>query len=252
VTALQHPASSTLKGLRRASVILVIVALAVCAVLGIVLLLAGAWGDTQGRVLVTAFVVALFATTALCHLAQVDRPLRAVGFAGIAASVLALVPALVLVWADWWTMGGDTAAWWWKSLAVLGILAGSLAQANLLLLLAGRRRSAVRIVLAITLVMIAVVAVMIWLPILSDGDIPGVDGEWYWRLFGVAAILDGLGTIVLPVLGLVLREAPAGFAVLALRVPESALPRLDALAAEDGSTRAQAAQALLLRGLEDR
>jgi len=54
------------------------------------------------------------------------------------------------------------------------------------------------------------------------------------------------------VLGLVLREAPAGFAVLALRVPESALPRLDALAAEDGSTRAQAAQALLLRGLEDR
>lgn len=46
--------------------------------------------------------------------------------------------------------------------------------------------------------------------VLTDGEIPGGDDGWYWRLLGVAAIVDALGTIALPVLGLVLRPAPTG------------------------------------------
>jgi len=242
---------AVLRGVRRTAVVVTIVALAVCAVLGIVLLLSG-WGETQGRVLGTAFAVALFATTSLCHLAQVGRPLRIVGFAGIVASALALVPALFLIWADWWTLGGDASAWAWKSLAVLGVLAGSLAQANLLLLLAGRHRAVVRGLLVGVLVVIAVVAVMIWLPVLSDGEIPGWEGgDWYWRLFGTIVILDALGTIVLPVLGLVLKDARPGYAVLTLQAPAELVARLDARAAATGSTRAEAATAAISRGLDD-
>ena len=63
-----------------------------------------------------------------------------------------------------------------------------------------------RIALAVTLVAIAMVAVLLILPIATDGDIPGDAGEAYWRWFGVAAIIDALGTIVTPILALFLRD----------------------------------------------
>jgi len=246
------PARSTLKGLRRAAVIVVIAGVAISAVLGIVILLTGGWSDVQGRILGTTFAIAVFATTALCHLAQADRPLRAVGFAGIAASVLALIPILIVIWADVWSVGGEAYLWLMRAFGVLAVLAGSLAQANLLLLLAARRQRPVRIVLAITLVVIAILAVMIWLPILTDGRIPGDSGDVYWRAFGVVAIVDALGTIVLPVLGLVLKDVRAGFVALTLQAPAELVARLDARAAAEGSTRAAVAQSALARGLEDR
>ena len=239
-----------LRGVRRAAVVVIIVAVSVAAVLGIVLLLSGGWSDVQGRVLATAAAVAAFATTALCHLAQADRPLRVVGFTGIAASVLALVPILTIIWAEGDFVGSAGYDWFWKSFAVLGILAVSLAQANLLLLLASRRHRAVRIVLVAALATIAVVAVMIWLPILSDGDIPGDDGDWYWRLFGVVAILDALCTIVLPVLGILLKNPVAGLVTITVHAPTELVARLDAAAAAQGLTREATAVAALAKGLE--
>jgi len=241
---------SALKGVRRTAVIVIIVAVAVSAILGIVILLTGGWGDVQGRVLATTFAIAVFAVTALCHLVQVDRPLRAVGFAGIAASVLGLIPILIIIWGDVWAFDNDAYAWLMKAFALFAVLAGSLAQANLLLLLARRRQPAVRVVLVLALVMIAALAFMILLPILSDGRIPGwEDGDWYWRLFGVVAILDALCTIVLPVLGLVLKDARAGFVALTLQAPVELVARLDERAAAEGSTRAAVAEAALARGL---
>lgn len=247
------PTPRALRGVRRASVIVVIVAVSLSAILGIVLLLTGGWGDLQGRVLGTTVVIAVFAVTALCHLAQVDRPLRVVGFLGIAASIAALVPILWIIWGDWTVWGVITSAgyeWLWKSFAVLGILAGSLAQANLLLLLASRRQPAVRVVLVVTLVAIAVVAILIWLPILTDGDVPGDWADGYWRLFGVIAIVDVLGTIVLPVLGLVLKEHRVDDAALTVHLPPELGARLDAVAVERGSTREAVAIAAIERALD--
>ena len=83
--------------------------------------------------------------------------------------------------------------------AVLAILAGSLAQANLLLLLARRKQPVVRVVLAVALLFIAIVAIMVWVPILTDGRVPGDDGDWYWRLFGVAAIMCVPARCAMPV-----------------------------------------------------
>lgn len=244
-------ARSPLKGVRRATVIVIIVAVSISAILGIVLLLTGGWGDLQGRVLATTFAIAVFAITALCHLAQADRPLRLVGFAGIAASVLALIPTLVIIWADSSTLSSEAYDWLWKAFAVLAILAGSLAQANLLLLLARRKQPVVRVVLAVALLFIAIVAIMVWVPILTDGRVPGDDGDWYWRLFGVAAIIDVLCTIVLPVLGLVLKDARAGFVALTVQAPADLIARLDARAEAEGSTRGAVAQAALARGLDE-
>lgn len=243
-------ARSALRGVRRAAVIVVIVAVAISAILGIVMLLTGGWGDVQARILGTTAAVAVFAITSLCHLLQVDRPLRAVGFAGIAASVLGLVPILVIIWAEALTSAANE--WLMKAFALFGVLAVSLAQANLLLLLARRRQPAVRIMLLAALVAIAGVATLVLLPILSDGRIPGPgDEEWYWRLFGVVAILDALCTIVLPVLGLVLKDARAGFIAFTVEVPAELVARLDERAAVEGSTRAAIAGDVLARGLDE-
>ncbi|MBN9140004.1 MAG: hypothetical protein J0H23_04185 [Micrococcales bacterium] len=252
------PPSPVVRGIRRAAIIAIIASLAVAALLGIIALLSGEFGELQGRVLLTTLTVAAFGTTALCHLAIVTRAVRVVGFVGIAASAGAALCAFVLIWVDW----GTTSSWdgmepWLKAFGVLTVVAVSLAQANLLLLLAGRPHRAIRIALAVTLVTVVVVAVMIILPIVSGGEIPGDHGEPYWRALGVVGILDALGTIALPILGLVLRRAPVGTAAaaahasgFAVELDGELLTRLDERAARDGVSRDVAARDAVARGLD--
>jgi len=194
---------SALKGLRRAAIIVVIASLVVAALLGIIAIVGGNFGELQGRILMTTLAIGAFGMTILCHLAIVARAARVVGYIGIAASLLAMLPALVLIWTDWGF--GSQVDGWWKMLWIFTVLALSLAQANLLLLLVTRPQQAVRVVLWITLGMVALLAVLIILPIVTDGQIPG-GNEDYWRVVAVVAILDVLGTITSPVVGAVLRS----------------------------------------------
>ncbi|WP_396641605.1 hypothetical protein [Microbacterium sp.] len=235
------------RGLRRAAIVVVIVSLLAAGALGIVALLSGEFGETQGRILLTTLAVAAFGLTALCHLAIASQRFRVVGYIGIAASVAALVPALVVIWS--WFDISESVDDWFRALGVLTILAVTLAQTNLLLRLASSARPIVRIGLTITLVAAAIVAIMLWLPILTDGDIPGAD-TGYWRFFGVIAIVDVIGTIAVPIIGLVVRGRPDDGARLTLDVPTELLARLDAAAATSGTGREGAAVDALRRGLD--
>ncbi|MDO9589590.1 MAG: hypothetical protein Q7J04_00420, partial [Microcella sp.] len=188
-----------------------------------------------------------------------------VGFVGLAASAVALVTGLVLIWRDWNDSAFED---WLKVFVTAGVLAVSFAHVNLLLLLAGRRRLVIRIGLMVTLVMITAVAIMIILPVVSEGEIPGFENEeWYWRLFGVVGILDVLGTVVVPVLAIFVRDAPAISVVdrlgadadsaanaapehLALDLPTDLARTLEHRAAADGVDAATAALAALRRGLQ--
>jgi len=117
----------------------------------------------------------------------------------------------------------------------------------------------IRVALGVTLLAIAVVAVMVAIPALTDGEGPAEPyAEGYFRGLGVAAILDALGTIALPILGLILRRAAAEAPVvapaeagvrLALELPSELADRLAAAAGRTGSTREEAALAALERGL---
>ncbi|MEJ3653398.1 hypothetical protein WEH80_10475 [Actinomycetes bacterium KLBMP 9759] len=237
----------TVRGVRRATIVAIVVSLVIAAVLGIAALLSGEFGELQTKILLTTVTIAAFGTTSLCHLAVVTRSVRAVGFAGIAASLGAAVCALVLIWLDR-PFGSEGEQALYKAVAVLALTASSLAQANLLLLLAGRRHPVVRASLAVTLAAVAVVAVMVALPVLTDGEIPGNDDDAYWRWLGVVGILDALGTIALPVLGLVLRHSTNGAHRLVLDLPAELAERLDAQSA--GGSREAAAIAALERGLD--
>ncbi len=250
---------------RKGAIYGIIVPFSLAAIVGIIALLSGDFGETQGRIVLTTLLLGATSITALCHLAIADRAMRMVGFVGLAASTVTLATGLVLIWRDWDSLGFEE---WLKVFATAGVIAVSFAHANLLLLLAGRRRAVIRIGLMVTLVMIAIVAIMIILPIVSEGDIPGFENEeWYWRLFGVVGILDVLGTVVVPVLAIFVRDAPAVAVAdamgadapagatapaghLSLALPTDVAEALEQRATADGVDATEAALAALRRGLQ--
>lgn len=260
-----HQRSAAVGAARKGAIFGIIVSFSLAALVGIIALLSGDFGETQGRIVLTTLLLGATSITALCHLAIADRAMRIVGFVGLAASSVTLVAGLVLIWRDWNDAGFDN---WLKAFATAGIIAVSFAHANLLLLLAGRHRAVIRVGLMITLVMISIVAIMIILPVVSEGEIPGVENEeWYWRLFGVVGILDVLGTVVVPVLAIFVRDAPAvavadGVAPdaaptapapaghLTLTLPADVAEALEQRAAADGVESTEAALAALRRGLQ--
>ncbi len=260
----KHARDPLVSGARKGAIYGIIISFSGAALVGIIALLGGDFGETQGKILLTTVLFGAFSITALCHLAIADRAMRIVGVSGLLASGVALVTGLVLVWRDWDAQDGGLD--WLKIFAAAGILAVSFAHANLLLLLAGRRRAAIRWGLAATLVAIAVVAVMLIIPVVSDGEIPGQEGDLYWRVFGVIAILDVLGTVVVPVLALFLRDGagpstpsaaePQGAAgahqaaaTLRLEVPADLAEAVRSRAAQQGSDPEAVALDALRRGL---
>jgi hypothetical protein len=199
----------TLRRARRLTVIGVIVSVSLAAVVAIISVVTGDLSQ-QGPVILTTLLVTGFGLTMLCHLAVAGRPVRVVSFVGIAASAVALIIGLTLTWAWSWSVY-DLGVDLWRWFGVSVILAVSLAQANLLLLLAGRRHPAVRVALAVTLGAIAALALIGILPLVSGGAIPAPGTEdAYFRTAIVVAIIDALGTIVLPVVAVFLREPGEG------------------------------------------
>jgi hypothetical protein len=234
------------KGARRVAVIAIVASLSITALVGIVVLLTGTDDDALDKVLITALVLAAFSVTSLCHLAVVGRAPQVVGFVGIIASACAFVAAEILIWTD--NLSSDANQNWSRALGVLTVLALSLAHANLMLLLESRTRFIVRVGLPVTLTLIALVAIGIWIPILDNGTFPDSNSDWYWRVFGVLAILDALGTIVLPVTGAILRDQPRRVEHQ-LALPADLVERLELLAAKQNSTSDAVAIDILERGV---
>lgn len=195
------------RGFRRAAVITIITSLSATALIGILVLLTGDFGEAQVRILLSALLVAAFSVVSLCDLALAGRALRVVAFTSIGVAVLALVLGFVIIWRSDWS--GFDFGELLRAFAVAGVWAVSLAQANLLLLLAHRRHVLIRSGMLATVGVIVLVAVLLSLPIITAFTVPGE----YWRVFGVAVILDALGTIVVPVLGLFVRDDVASRAV---------------------------------------
>jgi hypothetical protein len=230
---------------RRVAIIAIIVSLSLTAIVGIITLLGGAFGDVQGKVLLTTLLFAVFSISVLCHLAVVGRALQLVGFTGVAVSSVSLLGGLLLIWAEWTDPGAQAVVI--KLFAVAGILAVGLAHSNLLLLLGQRRNRVVRVLLYATVAIIGLVALLLCIPIATDGDIPGDDGDGYWRLVGVVAILDVLGSIVLPVTGRFLRDDPG--VRLDLELSPELDARLAAAATAAGTSKAVVAISALERSV---
>jgi hypothetical protein len=169
-----------------------VVALCVAALIAIAALLSGDFDETEGKICLTTLMVALYNLTGMAAAAARTRPeLAVLGAFALAASGIGLALGIYLTWSEW---EEDDVIHLWGIVTTAAI---SLAQAGLLLI---RRRASdgklVRIVLAATLVLVGILAVLI-AGAIASGDDPD---EGYFRFLGVIAVLDVLGTLLLPIL----------------------------------------------------
>jgi len=182
-----------MKNLRGLVVKLVIGSFSLAALLGIIALLAGGDLDgTPGKVLFTTLVVGVESVAVLCYLSAAGARFAVIGLLG---GLVSLVPFGISLWLIW--LEPDTSGdWIWKASLTGLTLAASLAQACLVLAASRSSKRGVGPVLRATLLAIAVVAGMVIGPILFESG----ESETYWRLFGVIAILDVLGTVTVAAL----------------------------------------------------
>ncbi len=173
---------------RRIVVGLTIGSFSLAALMGVLALLGtGDFGDTEARVLLTTLTVGITSVAVLCYLATSETRYAPVGVAGGVAVLLPLSTALWLIWVDTGMNDSDVT---WKAFGVGVVVAATLAQVSLLLVLAGSR-AGLRPLLGGTLVLATILAVLVSTMIL------GADGsDGLWRVVGIVAILDVLGTVV--------------------------------------------------------
>ena len=178
---------------KRTFLLTMIVSLSISALIGIIIFLFGNFGETEGRLLMTTLTVGGYSLTGLCCSVLFERrTYTGLAVAGMALSVLGFLFTLLVIW-EALDMESE---YTWKGLFLFLILAFSSAHASLLLLIRSDS-GIVKGVLAATIVFIAVVAGMLVWFTFTGFDI---EEEFFYRLLGVFAILDVLGTIVTPIL----------------------------------------------------
>src|SRR5690554_708999 len=90
--------AAPIRGLRRAAIIAAIASLTIAALVGIVTILSGEWGETQSRIMGTTLIVGAFSIVALADLTVAGRRVRWVGWIGVLVAVVAAVTAILMVW----------------------------------------------------------------------------------------------------------------------------------------------------------
>lgn len=164
------------------------------AALAIYAVLTASFDETAARVLVSTLLVGLYCVLCLACLTVLDGRRRAVGAGGMLAASGALVCGLALVWeigGDW---DDDSFPLLLRAFLICAVLAFALAHAALLLRLTVDRLTGLR---SAVLTCVSLVATMLIASILSTEVL---EATGYWRLLGVLAILDVLGSICLPVM----------------------------------------------------
>lgn len=231
-----------MRDLRSVVVKVVVVSFSLAALLGIATLLgADALGETGGKVLGTTFVVGVESLAVLCYLAVAGTRRAPLGVAGGVISLVPFALALWFIWVD--DLDGDVL---WRTFGVGVTLAASLAQACLLSAVTERPRPRVRALLAATFAAIAVLAVMIVVPIVLEPDV----GDWYWRILGIVAILDVLGTVLVIALQKFTGSTPPAPVDDASRLSPATASRLGEAAHRRGTTPSALVEELL-DGLPD-
>lgn len=171
----------------------VIATLCVTAAWAIIALLAGDFGATQGRILLTTTALGAYGLLGLPAGLLLERR-RLVWLAWLDALLAALgfLLALNLIWAQW----DDPAEAAWKSLVAVTAAAGAAAQAAAAQL---RRREsdtpAIR-----QLVAAGVIAVVSLATLISAAALWEIDDPGYYRFLGAVAVLDVLLLVLVPVL----------------------------------------------------
>ena len=167
-----------------------IVALVVSALVGIYIFLLGDFGDIENKILLTTGSLAVFSLLGLCSaLVYHNKKLRLLSVLGMSFSLLGFIFSLDIVWQFPQSKGIA------ETFMMLTILSFSIAHTSLLLMLK-IKYPMVRYSLYSTIFFIVMVAIMLSYVVIFHYDEDGL----FFRLLGVFAILDVLGSIITPLI----------------------------------------------------
>lgn len=179
--------------LKKTFLISMIVSLSISALIGIFIFLFGDFGETEARMLLTTLTIGGYSLTGLyCSTLYEKKRAISLAFSGMAVSILGFLYTVLVIWEIIDLDILDN----FKPLLMFIILAFSLAHSCLLLLIKSEK-PIIKNSLFATVGFIGIVALMLILLVFEAIDDPE---EFYFRLLGVFAILDVLGTIVVPIL----------------------------------------------------
>jgi hypothetical protein len=204
----------------------VIAALVISALVGVYAFAFGQWGQTEMKVLLTTLSFSLFGTISLvCGAAWEKRQVPALAVPGFFLGLAGLVIFVLGIWAEF----ARTEAFA-KLMVVSGVFAFSFAHASALSFAVPPRR--LWWVYAGTLAASFAVAGLV-----SAWVVYELRDEVMFRITGTLGILDGCGTIALPILGRLQREKEAKTAKTTYEI-ELLCPRCrECLAAPAGTIR---------------
>ena len=175
---------------KRSFLTALIAALILSALIGIYIFLIGDFGEMENKILTTTVSLAVFSLLGLCSALVHDRKnLSLFSILGMAFSLLGFIASLGILWQ---IKPSPRVA---ETFMILTILAFSFAHVSLLLLLK-IKYPMVRYALYSTFAFIVIVAVMLGYVVITHHDTEGL----FFRLLGVFAILDVLGSIVTPLI----------------------------------------------------
>jgi hypothetical protein len=177
---------------KKTFLITMIISLSISALIGIFVFLFGDFGETEARLLLSTLAIGGYSLTGLCcSVLYEKRKFTPLAISGMMISVVGFIYTLLMIWEviEFWDEGS------WKALIIFIVLAFSTAHSCLLLLIKSDK-TLVNSALSATIIFVSIVALMLIIMTLNEFDL----GEFSFRLLGVFAILDVLGTIVTPIL----------------------------------------------------
>lgn len=198
VTLLSMDTGETRTDVRRAVLAVTITSFSIAALMGIAALLgAGDFGETEARILGTTVLVGCGSVLTLACLVPLETRWRVASIGGFLLTLGTVVLALAMIW-DASVAENDTGE---KALGIGITLALTLAQLCLLLGVSVRRPSVSPLVW-ITIALAMVLAGLVISLIVGESE----PSDGVWRLLGVVAILDVLGTLVAIAIGVFGRD----------------------------------------------
>ena len=178
------------RALRRASLRMLLVSLAISALMGIIGVLGDDFGDTQRKLLFTAFgAFGLSAIVLSCGLAWERSQLGVIPPAGIACG---LVGFIIVVYAIWWEPDFEN-GFWSRAFFTEIMIAVAATPASLISVFGMARRfgGAAYLAYGLNLLAIFLTLLVIWAEIGDSG---------FWQFYGVVMVLLIATTIAIPVL----------------------------------------------------
>lgn len=179
---------------KRSFLIALVTSLVVSAIAGIIIFLLGNFDDLEVKILFTTLVIGIFSLTGLVNASLLDKTqlIKIFGYYSLLISVFTALLLLFILWTD--SVDQDQMA--------IDFSIASLSSTHISLLLGiSVPNGLIKFCRILTIFFIIVVAgLLVYLYNSSDSiDIFGFN-TFYYRILGVFAILDALGTITIPIL----------------------------------------------------